>query len=111
MENCDEELKTPPKTRTAIKRTLPPAKEAQEKKRSATGSSPMRSEGRFEPLQGHLDEMKDHYETSEHEDYAAEKDEIGFEDGMERQRNKRESRRSDRHGYLVQRATTNSRRI
>jgi hypothetical protein len=83
MENCDEELKTPPKPRTASKRTLSPAKESQEKKRSATESSPMRSKRRFDPPQGHLYEMKDHYETSEHEDYAAEKDEIVFEDGTD----------------------------
>jgi hypothetical protein len=83
MENCDKDLKTPPITRTASKRTLSPAKETQEKKRSATGSSPMRSEGRFDPPQGHLDGMKEQYETSEHEDYAAEKDELVFEDGTD----------------------------
>jgi hypothetical protein len=34
-------------------------------------------------LQGNLDEMKDHYEISADEDYAAEKYEIGFEDGTD----------------------------
>jgi hypothetical protein len=44
----------------------------------------MRSDGRFDPvLQGNLDEMKDHYETSADEDYAAEKYELGFEDGTD----------------------------
>jgi hypothetical protein len=92
MENCDEELKTPPKTRTATKRTLSPAKEAQEKKRSATGSSPVRSERRFDPVsQSNLDEMKDHYETSADEDYAAEKYKLRFEDGTERHEEGRET--------------------
>jgi hypothetical protein len=56
MENCDKEWKTPPKTRIVSKRTLSTEKEPQERKRSATGSSPMRSDGRFDPvLQGNLD--------------------------------------------------------
>jgi hypothetical protein len=60
MENGDKEWKTPPKTRTARKRTLSTEKETQEKKRSANGSSPMRSEGHFDPvLQAHLDDMKE----------------------------------------------------
>jgi hypothetical protein len=85
IENCDEELNTPPKTRTASKRTLSTEKETQEKKRSATGISPVRSDGRFGPvIQAQLDEMTGNHDTSEHEDYAAEKDEIGFEDGTER---------------------------
>jgi hypothetical protein len=42
----------------------------------------MRSEGRSGPvMQAHLDEMTGHHDTSEHGDHAAEKDEIGFEDG------------------------------
>jgi hypothetical protein len=86
-ENCDEELKTPPpKTCTASKRTLSTEKEMQEKKRWTNRSSPMMYEGRFEPvLQAHLDEMQEpkEYETSEHEDYAAERDELGFEDGTD----------------------------
>jgi hypothetical protein len=86
LENCDEGLKTPPKTRTASKRTLSPEKETtQEKKRAANGGTPMRSEGRSSPvIQAQLDEMTENHDTSEHEDYAAEKDEIGFEDGTER---------------------------
>jgi hypothetical protein len=45
----------------------------------------MRSDGRFDPVpQGHFDEMRGHHETSEHGDYAAEKDGIGFEDGTEK---------------------------
>jgi hypothetical protein len=60
IENCDKEWKTPPKTRTTSKRTLSTEKESQENKRSATGSSPMRSDGRFDPvLQGNLHEMKE----------------------------------------------------
>jgi hypothetical protein len=66
MENCDKELKTPPKTRTVNKRTTSTEKETQEKKRSANGGSPMRSKGRFDPVpQGQLDEMKGHHETSD----------------------------------------------
>jgi hypothetical protein len=44
----------------------------------------MKSDGRFDPvLQGNLDEMKDHDETSADKDYAAEKYELGFEDGTD----------------------------
>jgi hypothetical protein len=84
IQNCNEELKTPPKTRTASKRNLSTEKETQEKKRSANGGTPMRSEGHSGPvLQSHLDEITGHHDTSEHEDYTAEKDEIGFEDGTD----------------------------
>jgi hypothetical protein len=45
----------------------------------------MRSEGRSSlVIQAQLDEMTGNHDTSKHEDYATEKDEIGFEDGMER---------------------------
>jgi hypothetical protein len=77
MENCDREWKTPPKTRTARKSSISTEKEPKEKKRS-------KSDGRFDHVpQGHLGEMKGHHATSEHEDYAAEKDETEFEDGTE----------------------------
>jgi hypothetical protein len=110
MANCDKELKTLPKTRTASKRTLSTEKEPQAKKWSATGSSPMRSDGRFDTVsQGNLDEMKGHHDTSEHEDYAAEKDEIGFEDGTEGHDDGSET--SEKVGHLAQAATTKSRRI
>jgi hypothetical protein len=59
MENCDKEWKTPPNTRTARKR-LYLLRRRRKKKRSANGSSPMKSEGHFDPvLQAHLDEMKE----------------------------------------------------
>ncbi len=69
-EECEEELKTPPKTRTASKRNLSTEKEMQETKRSATGSSPMRPEGRFDTLpRAHLEEME---ELTEEEHFARE---------------------------------------
>jgi hypothetical protein len=35
-------------------------------------------------MQAHLDEMTGNHDTSEHADYAAEKDKIGYENGTER---------------------------
>jgi hypothetical protein len=75
-ERGEEEWKTPTKTRNAGKRKLSVEKETQEKKRSAKGSSPMMSEGRFDALQqAEYDEMKAYaalereYYESELEDY------------------------------------------
>jgi hypothetical protein len=52
----------------------------QETKRSANGSSPMMSEGRFDlVLQSPLKEFNE-CEAREREYYAAERDEFGFED-------------------------------
>jgi hypothetical protein len=50
--------------------------------------------------------MKDHYETSADEDYAAEKYELGLEDGTDMKDDGSET--SEKVGYLAQRATKTS---